>query len=1037
MKQAIPKNQKLYVVFFVSALFSAIAWCNPALSKDLNNHKRIDKPVIKRDTSTNYTLLILDDNEAPIVNAKIKIKGSNKVVVTKAGGQAELKAQSGDVVQIIIGKTIITEFTLGKDLSPTLLLSSKSVALKEARNVRLLYNTSIPSNLTAASTEAIYTNDLVKMPVTSVKSALAGRFAGLSTSQASGQPGNDELSIRLHGVDPLVVIDGVPRPITTIDLDEIESVTLLKDALSTAMFGIKGSNGVLLITTRQGSPSKQRISFTAQTATQKALKTPSALGAFDYATLRNEAVANEALAGNNYSSLLYSAADLQAYKDGSDPTGHPDVNWRDLLFKQSARLNRYSLNVSGGSKDARYFVAVENLKQTGFLNTLSTNNYNTNNELNSYLIRSNIDINITPKLIAGVHLFGRIINSNEPAATQVGSVSPAVSTGVAGIYSALLTTPNNAYPQFNPDGSYGGSQQYQNNLWAQAIGSGYLQSYRRDILADFSLKRTLDEVTPGLWVKGLGSFSSNIIENIIRSKPFVTYKYNAPAVQGATPTYTQFGTTGVQVDNNNIGTQARQSYFELSLGYSRTFNDVHGFNVVLLANSDNSVNGSALPYTVMGTSGRISYNYKQKYVAEVAYGLNGSNYYRTNGSAVYGFFPAFGLAWNIDQENFLKDNTWISSLKLFSSYGKTGNDIASYFPGIQRYNGTTAYFGTAAGASAGLAEGTLANPNLSYEKAEKLNVGLQGGLFNNKLGFTVEYYNNRYHELLIQRGKSTSTIGVAYPLENIGINRYYGWDLQLKWQQTVNSGFSYYVGGVAGIQQSKVVFTDEVNQPYAYMYRTGQKVGQAFGYNALGLIQTASEAASVPTFVGYTPQPGDIKYLDVNKDGVINQLDQTPIGPTKPAINLGFNLGFTFKSFDFSALIQGALNRNVYLSGNGYWEFQNSGYGQAYQQQLNRWTPATAATATYPRLSIGNNTNNNIFSTYWFRAADYARLKNIEAGFTLPAQYAGRIGIKSIRVFASGTNLFTLTKLKDADPEVSDGSYPIQKLFNLGINIKL
>jgi hypothetical protein len=315
---------------------------------------------------------------------------------------------------------------------------------------------------------------------------------------------------------------------------------------------------------------------------------------------------------------------------------------------------------------------------------------------------------------------------------------------------------------------------------------------------------------------------------------------------------------------------------------------------------------------------------------------------------------------------------------------------------------------------------------------------LQGSLFSSRLGFSIEYYNNKFYDLLIQRGRSTGILGVGYPNENIGRNQYYGTDLQLTWQQTVNAKLSYFVTALAGIQQSEVLYSDEVNQPYSWMVRTGQKVGQAFGYTALGLIQTQAEASSVPAFVGYTPQPGDIKYLDRNNDGVINQLDQSPIGPTSPAINLGFNLGFRYGGFDFSALFQGALNRNVYLSGGGYWEFQNSGLGQAYQQQLNRWTPATAATATYPRLSIGNNTNNDIFSTYWFRPADYVRLKNIELGYTVPVRLTNAIRLKSARLFVNGTNLLTFTNLKDVDPEVSDlGTYPIQKLLNIGINIKL
>jgi hypothetical protein len=296
--------------------------------------------------------------------------------------------------------------------------------------------------------------------------------------------------------------------------------------------------------------------------------------------------------------------------------------------------------------------------------------------------------------------------------------------------------------------------------------------------------------------------------------------------------------------------------------------------------------------------------------------------------------------------------------------------------------------------------------------------------------------------VLIQRGQSTSLLGNTYPNENIGRNLYTGFDFQLSWQQPKTNVLSYYIALNAGLQQSKVLYSDEVNEPYPWMDRTGQKVGQAFGYVAEGLFQNQADIANakqngVGVVAGYTPQPGDIKYLDKNGDGIINQFDQVPIGPTGPLITFGADLGFSYKAFDFSALIQGVGNYNVYLNGNSYWEFQNNGFGQAYQQQLGRFTPATAATATYPRLSIGTNSNNEVFSTFFFKRADYLRLKNIQAGFTLPANYAQAVKVKSLRLFVTGTNLFTATRLQGGvDPEDTNGLYPIQKLFNLGVNIK-
>lgn len=919
-----------------------------------------------------------------------------------------------------------------------------SASLMKARDtvpndVMLLFNQSAPSPLTTASTQAVYNQSLIKSPVANVLNSLTGRLAGLYTRQNSGQSGSDGVSLTLRGRTPLIIIDGIPRPLTTIDLNEIESVTVIKDAMGAAMLGVRGANGAILITTRKGSAAQQEISFTAQTAFQQPLGMPQALNAFDYATLRNEAINNELSVNPNFGTgLQYSAADLQAFSNHSDPLGHPDVDWRKQILKSSAQLNRYTLNISGGSSNVRYFAALENLSQGGIFQTSDANKYDTNNDLSSYLIRSNVDIDLTPQLTGGIHLLGRILNQNDPGAST------------SSVFNSLLTTPNNAYPVLNPDGSYAGTSQFPNNIQGQVTGSGYNQLYTRDILADFYLKRTFNELTPGLYLKALVSYASNLNESINRSKPVVAYQ--ATVSPTGTVSYGQALTVpAIQQNTNlisastNVGQgQSRQSYLEASAGYDRVFNHIHGVDVVLLVNTDDFVTATNLPYNVAGLSGKVSYNYKQKYVAEFAAAYNGSNYYPTDSHYKFGFFPVAGLAWNITNEDFMKKINWLNSLKLSANYGKTGWDNPGYFVYIPRLNnGSTPYFGTSAGTSTSLLETNLANPNITWEKANKLDVSLQGSLISNSLDFTIDYYDNRFSDLLIQRGQNTSLLGISYPNENIGRNNYSGFDFQLSWHRAQSENFSYCISANAGLQQSKVIYSDEVSQPYPWMQRTGQQVGQPYGYIAQGLYQSQddinnSSKNGVGTISGYTPQPGDIKYKDLNGDGIINQFDQAPIGAKGPLITYGVDLGFTYKNFDFSALIQGVANNSVFLAGNSYWEFQNNGIGQAYTQQLGRWTPATASTATYPRLSIGNNINNDIGSSYWYRRADFVRLKNLEMGFTLPLRYANAVKLKSLRIFVNGLNLFTVTQLKGGlDPEVNNGTYPIQKLVNLGISVKL
>jgi len=976
------------------------------------------------------SLYVVDENQLPIVGIKL-VNTKNKITaVTDINGIAQLSYGTGDLVEVYASNSLVLKTEIKKSQS-VIVVSSKNPGVAALKPVRTLYDQTVKQSLSTMATDAVYTSDLIKTPTTSIKSAITGRLAGLYTNQNSGRLGSegrtdgtasllslgslgsDAVTMSLRGQNPVVIVDGIPRPLTIFNMEEIESITVLKDAVSTAMLGVKGASGAILITTRRGAKAKQTISFTAQTAFQKSLKLPQGLNSFQYATLYNEARVNDGL------TPVYTAADLQAYQTGSDPQGHPDVNWADLVTKPTSRFNHYTLNVSGGNDFGKYFVAVEHVDQNGLFRTSDLNTYNTDNNYKSYVIRSNVDIQINKKLSAGINLMGRLINGNEPG------------YGSQSILNSIYATPNNAYPVYNPNGSFGTTSSYQNNIYAQAISSGYIGTYKRDVSADLFLKRTFDEITKGLWLKAKASIYATLSENTYRNKSFASFAYNP-----TTKVYTQYGTVGSQNNYTGINYQGHSDYEELTLGYDRNFNK-HGVSAVLLANHDNSFTGSDLPYTVQGISGKASYNFDEKYVADLAFGYNGSNYYPPSGDYKYGFFPAMALAWNINKENFLKDTKWLSSLKLYGSYGKTGNDNPGYFVYIQRYfDGSATYFGATPGSNTSIYEQPLANPNITWEKANKFNIGLQGAVLDNKLSFTAEYYRDKYYDLLMQRGKNSALIGQNYPVENIGQSRYTGWDFKLNFQQTVNT-FSYYVAATGGLQQSKVLYQNEVNQPFPWMARTGQAVGQRFGYIADGLFQSTAEANSSAKLEGYTAQAGDIKYRDLNGDGIINQLDQTAIGNAKPLFYYGLNLGFQFKGFDFSALIQGVMNRTIYLSGNTEWAFQNNGFGQAWEQNLDRWTPQTAATATMPRLSIGTNINNEATSTFWQHSGNYARLKNIEVGYTIPNYWARKIGLQSIRVFGNATNLVTVAAYDRVDPEVYNGNYPIQRSINMGINIKL
>lgn len=981
-----------------------------------NESKAAAKPPVNKhklaaDTTAFSSFVVIDENEEALAGVTLLNKRTQQTATSDSLGTAKILAKVNDVITVSINKQIITDYLVPDTKRCIIILSSKNVWVNGLKKVIITNNIKLSRPLTAASTQAVYNTELIKMPVTSVKNAVVGKLAGVYTQQASGRPGADDVSLLLRGQTPTIIIDGIPRNMSLLDLEEVESVTVLKDALATAMFGLRASNGALVITTKKGVAGLPHISFTAQQGVQTSIKRPSFLNAYDYASLYNEALVNDGR------SPIYSAADLDAYRSGSDPIGHPDVNWQDQIFDKSSIFSRYDVNIKGGDNVARYYVGLEYQNQQGDLKQSDINTYSTNNNYNNFTVRSNVDVNLTSKTVLGINLFGRIINN----------VAPGVGTDA--LFTSILNTPNLAYPVYNSNGSYGGTANYTNNIYAQSINSGYNLNYKRDVITDISLRRSLDELTKGLYAKALISSYSSLSENTNRSKTFATF---LQINNGGTTTYQQFGTNGTQNNSTSISYQNRQMYYEGTIGYKRQFG-LSGVDVQVKATSDNLFNDSDLSLNYYGGSAFVSYNYAERYSVEFAAGLNRTNRYPPG--TPMGFFPAVGLSWNITKEKFMPKTNWLNDLKLFASYGKTGNDVAGYFIYNQYFTGGNSYyFSNTPTSYGGLTLNTLANTNITWEKANKFNGGVSAILFN-KLSVQLEYYNNKYYDLLNPANVS-SIIGIALQNQNIGINNYSGMELQLNWSQNINK-FNYYITGNVSVQQSKVKFQNEVFRAYDYMSRTGQPVGQVFGYIADGLFQSQAQINSSAKIAGYNPVPGDIKYKDLNNDGVIDQFDQAAIGTTKPLITYGTTLGFSYGGFDMTMLIQGVANRNLLLTGNSVWEFQNNGFGQANTNNLNRWTPATAATATYPRVSVGTNVNNDIVSSFWMHSGDYVRLKNIELGYTITGNYIKRAHLTGIRLFISGTNLFTHSAYDVVDPETNGGGYPIQRVINGGINIKL
>jgi len=1005
----------------------------------------------RRPTNTNVVVaatdslrgIVRDNNGKPLAGVAVTTENSATHFITDANGLFRLAGNSAQALIFSHPDYYTKEVsTQEKYLEIQLVnryLSGLPVSGAEDTTRRYLdvLHGKQGTTTTIQSVGAVYNNQLTTTPSAQFLQALPGRIPGLNIGFTNGSPGLDgngiSYNIRGRG-NQIILIDGVQRGFLSLDPEQIESVSVLRDALSTVMYGQRSSNGIISIITKKGDRGTPRISFTAQSGIQTPTALPKPLEAWQYAELYNEAQRNDA--GTTAITPRYSQADIEAYKNGTDPYRLPNVNWYETILKDQTSLNRYNFNVQGSGTGFRYFVDLDYMKEGGLFNTIDSNVYNTNAQLDRYLVRTNLGVDITKTTNMQLNLFGRIQKNNQPGG------------GTAGILSSLVTTPQNAYPVFNPNGSLAGTSVYgQNvNIYGQTVYRGYQFQDARDMAVDLQLTQKLDFVTPGLYLRGQGSYNNSTTYTTNRTKNFAVFQLNA------NDTYAQYGTTTEQTTAGTANDRVRVTYLEAALGYDKSFGE-HTINTVVLANQQSTLpfQSGNLPENYTDYAARVTYNWREKYLAEAAASYAGFNYFAPEKQ--WALFWAGGVGWNVHNENFIKNNLdFISNLKLRATYGLTGQANTSYFTYIQTYwtpstninNNDGYYFGNGGGLVRSTGQNALTNPQLEPEKANKLNLGVDLGLAKNKLFFTAEYFQNKYFDLVGTPGSQTAILGTSFPAKNLQKFDYWGQEFSLTWQDRVKN-FNYFLTANLSQVQSKVVFNDEVPREFDYQRGTGKQVGLQYGYIATGLFQSYDEINDPNTAVfASTPRtslrPGDIRYLDRNNDGVIDNSDVGTIGSGKPVIYYGATLGFSFKGFDFSALLQGTKNKVSNINNDFFYGFGNGGNNNAYEYNLGRWTPETAATATQPRVWLGSNVNNQQVSTFWIKDTDFIRLKNAELGYTLPASITRKIGVPSLRVFANGLNLITWSELydlrQDVDPEAMGSAYPIMRVMNFGVNVK-
>lgn len=998
-------------------------------------------------------LFVYNEKNEPIPGVVVGVKGTDRQTISDSTGMFRLTFSPTETLTFQRNGYLYKEETVGSPKKKYVVHLMSS--FKDQSNFYIDHFGEWRNG--AVSTGAVSTvsgNDMEKYLSTDILMSLQGRIPGLHISQYRGfdlqrtsvnttgdlignRPAsygqlpfsdNTRYNLSARGLSPVVIVDGVERELFSIDPEDIEQVSYEKDALSSLFLGMKSSRGALVINTKMPTSGKIHLSLTSKLGVHSSIKKLEPLNAMEYAYLLNEALTND---GN---SAMYSVDDFTAFANGSNPYLYPNVNWEDELMKNSALSQSYDLNVSGGGKVAQYIVSLSYNNEQGLFKKDKSAGYNTNFNINRYLISTKVNINITRDFSAMINAIGRVIEGNQPGGSG---------TGYSDLLYNIWRTPNNAYPIYNPNGSYGGNISFTNNLKAQTVESGYINDNMRDIMANLHLTYDFNRVVKGLKVKLLGSIINQNRTAIVRTKQNPVYQYTLS--DNGEEVYTLYGVSQSQSNSFRYVSTYQKLYGQLRADYDRQWGD-HYFSASLIGDTRHEVVQYDLPMIPSNIMEQVKYNYANRYFVDVA--LIQSYFNRYAPGHRWGNFYAFGLGWNIKQEKFMEQATWLDYLKLRGTYGYTGNGIDN--SGYYRYRETfkqvaNSVYPLGSSLSNGIFTMEVtpsANPDITWEKAHKLNIGLDFALFGKKLMGTIDFYNDNYFDLLQQRGKSIALLGTTYPNENIGKNRLQGLELSLTWQDRVGN-FNYYVSGNWNYTKTKLIYMDEQDVLYDYQRHTGRPIGIITGLQADGFLTAEDIANNYPVMTGYDPQPGDVKYIDQNNDGVIDQYDCVVIGGDKPLRYFGLDLGLEYKGIEFSMMWQGCYGRDLYVNDRTLVEgFQSIGqaYGQAYKNLLDRWTPETQATAKYPRLSAGGNTYNyggNYNSSLWMHKGNYLRLKNIMLAYNLPGRFCNlTLGGLRAKIYVSAENLITFSSCDLVDPEVTFTSSPIQRCYFTGIKLQ-
>jgi TonB-linked SusC/RagA family outer membrane protein len=846
--------------------------------------------------------------------------------------------------------------------------------------------------------------DLLKSSVANFGSTLYGKFPGVFISQGGGEPGYDSPVIRIRGANaaPLVIIDGFERDMTYITPEEIETVSVLKDASALALYGMKGANGAIVITTRRGSQKKGDITFTVQSGLQSPVNTVDVLDARNYMTLHNQASVNDDIQPR------YSVEDIASA--GTSPR-FPDVNWKQEVLRNFSNISRAVLGADGGSEFISYYLNVGFLYNDGIYKPENPDMMS-NANLTRLNVRSNVDLKITNSTLFSMDLAGSMNRSAYPAYSA------------SEIWNAIFTLPPNSFNVKNPDGSFGGTSLLMNNPVAMLETSGRNNSIDHFLNAGFRLKQDFDFIAEGL-SGNLNYVIDNGANNSDGNWRYFQVRQIAPGV-GDLYEYYSFRVP-TQYNTWSSARSTRSSLFSADITYNLPATGKSELDVIIRYQGDNQYLSSndLVPYLVNNYGARVQYAFDKRYMVELAASYYGSDHFAEGNR--YGLFPSGSVAWVLSNEGFLSGNTALTFAKIRASYGMNGYNryVSGRYPFMQYYVGGGGFpLGTGWDWYSGLQAGMLANPDYTWELSNKLNAGLEAELFSNA-HISLDYYLDKRSNILYIDYTQPSVAGATLPYENIGKLTNSGIDLRLMYtyeSATVN-WFTELVGSYFQNtidEMGEALYTGELS----HLNRTGHSVSSIFGYEVIGTFETQDEINDSPVQTFGTPRVGDFKYADQNSDQVIDSRDMKVIADNNANIDLGLRLGFSFRGFDLEALLHGKLNRDIVLDWNKLSQPFVSGNAITEIAQEEGFPPLTLS-----------NLNNYQVSTYWVRNGDFLKIRNLELGYTLPANLASKIRLNSTRFFVRGVNLLSLSQWKYSDPEFTVIGYPPQRTYMCGLNI--